>query len=134
MCSMNWKKLLSISTCNNEAYADYGLYDYSDDFVLGGYLFSNIVTSSDISFYLEDFLSGQVATSNGYLDLCDSIIILCAFCKYVSYDSLFEVFYSVKDSLPFLYNIIRKTQEGIVRWINRGFIHTCGKLGTLKII
>lgn len=39
------------------------------------------------------------------LTLKDKIIVLCAFCKYISFDSIFETLYFLKDKKTFLYKL-----------------------------
>ncbi len=104
---MNWRNILSCSNLSNEAYINYGLYDASAEMALRGLLFTNIVRGYDVAFYLGDFLSSHEMESDTCYDLADTLLIIAAFCKYISYDSIYEIMYCVKDK-KVLFNIVKR--------------------------
>ncbi len=104
---MNWRNILSCSSLTNEAYINYGLYDASAEMALRGSLFTNVVSGCDVALYLSDFLASHEIGSDTCYDMTDTLLIIVAFCKYVSYDAIYEVFYIIKDKKALFNNAKR---------------------------
>ena len=83
------------------------MYDASAEMALWGYLFSDIISGYDVSLYLGDFLAGHEMESDTCYDLADTLLIIAAFCKFISYDSIYEIMYCLKDKKA-LFNIAKR--------------------------
>lgn len=104
---MNWRNILSCPNLANEAFITYGLYDASPEMALRESLFTDIVSGNDVALYLGDFCDGHEMGSDTCYDMTDALLIIAAFGKYISYDSLYEVFYVIKDKKA-LFNKVKR--------------------------
>lgn len=102
---MNWTDVSTIKKYEIQTYIDNGFFDYS-----GRDLFPNLTIEAANDYEIYFALLVKMIYKNEDINLAnmlDSVIVLCAFCKYISFDSLFEIFLFSKNKKR-LHNKLKK--------------------------
>lgn len=102
---MNWTNVSTLIKYRIDEYFNKGLYDNNELILLPRYNLSGEIDYEDFSREMAYFLyrSGEI----NVLTMEESIIILCAFSKYISFDSIFEMLVYIKNKKR-IFNKLKK--------------------------